>query len=459
MIFILIGIVIIIYSFFNFKKGFSLYLCYKLMLVTNITLISTPGLPLLTLEMAMTLVFMFMFFVHGSKYQRAHTKFPFAIPFLIYGVVLLASSMFSMAGFGAEISNFIKQLSEKIILVWMAWQLIETKDDFKFIFKVVTVIILGSCIYGLIEYILQRNPLTEYEASLNSNKDKLIDFSYGADSYRGYRINSIFEHAIGAGMVWALYAVFVFIIIQKKYVTIGQIFIPFITAILCIPCILFTNSRSPLLFFAVSMVSIVNFKSKRFYPLLLSLLVGAAIAVPLLSDKIINVIKSFFSGDAANTVGGSNLEMRLDQFAAAFELMFQSPLFGLGPSFRDVIDNNLVDRLLGGESIWLQAVPQMGILGVVAYVVQVIYFIVIIPKRFKSRQIFFVSLAYWLTYTITSIPGFNHMLFFIFIFYFIKSSRVYGQMVKVGNVYGLYLRKGVIHYNVIRRRPVVIKEH
>ena len=213
------------------------------------------------------------------------------------------------------------------------------------------------------------------------------------------------------------------------------------------------------MFFAVSMVSIVNFKSKRFYPLLLSLLVGAAIAVPLLSNKIINVIKSFFSGDAANTVGGSNLEMRLDQFAAAFELMFQSPLFGLGPSFRDVIDNNLVDRLLGGESIWLQAVPQMGILGVVAYVVQVIYFIVIIPKRFKSRQIFFVSLAYWLTYTITSIPGFNHMLFFIFIFYFIKSSRVYGQMVKVGNVYGLYLRKGVSHYNVIRRRPVVIKEH
>lgn len=453
MIFILIGISIIIYSFFNFKKGFSLYLCYKLILVTNITVISTPGLPLLTLELAMTLVYIVLFLAHGSKFQRAHMNFPFAVPFALYAGVLIISSIFSVAGMGAEASNLIKQLAENVLLVWMAWQVLETKEDFAFVFKVATLIILCSCIYGIIEYFIQRNPLTEYESTLNNSN--AIDWGYIATTGRGYRVNSIFEHAIGAGMNWALYAVIVFILIQKKSATVGRVIVPIITAVLCIPCILFTNSRSPLLFFAISLLAVVNFKSKRFYPLLLALVIGAAIAIPLLSDRITEVIMSLFDEDAANTVGGSSLEMRLDQFGAAFELLLQSPLFGLGPSFQDVMNNSLVQRLLGGESIWLQAIPQMGLIGLVAYIVQAFYFIVLLPKKFKSRQILFISLAYWVTYTITSIPGFNTMMFYLIIFYFIKSSEKYKQMAKEGNVYGVYFSRGEIHYNIIKRGIVL----
>ena len=47
MIFTLIGIIIIIYSFKNFKRAFLWLLVYKLLLVTNITVIALPGIPLL----------------------------------------------------------------------------------------------------------------------------------------------------------------------------------------------------------------------------------------------------------------------------------------------------------------------------------------------------------------------------------------------------------------------------
>lgn len=97
----------------------------------------------------------------------------------------------------------------------------------------------------------------------------------------------------------------------------------------------------------------------------------------------------------------------------------------------------------------------MGLIGLVAYIVQAFYFIVLLPKKFKSRQILFISLAYWVTYTITSIPGFNTMMFYLIIFYFIKSSEKYKQMAKEGNVYGVYFSRGEIHYNIIKRGIVL----
>ena len=454
MVFILAGIAIISYGFFDLKKSFMLYLCYKLILVTNITLISIPGVPLLTLELTMTLLYVIAFLFTGKKYQSAHMKFPLTIPLALYTVSIVISSLLSVSGVGNELSNLIKQLAESVLLVWMTWQIVETKEDFIFLFKGITVIILGSCVYGIVEYFIQRNPLTEYEATLNSSN--AIDWSYDADFGRGYRVNSIFEHAIGAGMNWALYAVLVFNIIQKKSATVGRVIIPIITAILCIPCILFTNSRSPIIFFIIALLSIINFKSKRFYPLVLIGVVGVGICIPFLSDNVVNVVMSLFDENAAADIGGSNLDMRLRQLEAAFELFMRSPIFGLGPSFADVMQNDTVEQLLGSESIWFQVIPSMGLLGVIAYVVQIYYTIIKLPKKFHSRQIFFVSLAYWVTYTVTSIPGFINIMYYIFIFYYVKSSSIYQEAVQKGQVYGVYLSRGDIHYNIIKTDKYLI---
>ena len=62
MIFLIIGLLIIFIAFRNYKKGFYYFLFYKVCLVTNITVISVPGLPLLTLDVFMTLVFIVLFY-------------------------------------------------------------------------------------------------------------------------------------------------------------------------------------------------------------------------------------------------------------------------------------------------------------------------------------------------------------------------------------------------------------
>lgn len=449
MIFLIIGLLIILYSFFDFKKAFSFYLCYKLVLVTNITVISKPGLPLLTLEMAMTLIFIIVFIFTGKKYQNAHSKFPFAVPLILYSISLLISSVLSIAGLGSEFSNIIKQLAENVLLVWMTWQVFETKDDFKFLFVGITIVILLSCLYGFVEYLIKDNPLTKYEATLNKDPDKLIDYIYSTDS-RGYRINSFFEHAIGAGMIWALYSVFVFILIQNKRVKIKKYIIPIIAAILCLPCIFLTKMRSPILFLGIAMLAIVNLNSKRFRNIAIGFLLGAVVILPFVSDDIINVVLGIFDKESAAEIGGSSIDMRIDQFAAAFELLRLSPLFGLGPSFSDVLNNETVNRLLGGESVWLGVITQLGLFGVVVYIIQLYYFVVKIPMYFNRKELFFISLAYWVTCSITSVPGFSMMLYYLCIFYFIKTSNRYKKAVNYGKVYGIYISRGIIHYNVIK---------
>lgn len=450
MIFYILGTGIVLYGFFNFKKAFGLYVCYKLLLVTNITIISSPGLPLLTLEMAMTIVFVMLFFIHGKKYQFAHMKFPFAIPFGLYALSMVLSSLFSVAGFMTESTNLLKELLENVILVWMIWQVFETKEDFRFLVKNIAIIIFLSCIYGFIEYILQRNPLTEYEMSLNHDPDRLIDYSYSITE-RGYRINSFFEHAIGAGINWALFAVFGLIFFQREQGVTGRVAFIVLTAILCIPCIFLTKMRSPLLFFVIALFAIVNFKKRRFRIILYCGIISIGVCVPFLSDNILNLIFSFFNSQSADAVGGSSLSMRLDQLEAAFTLMLKAPVFGLGPSFMDVMSGDLVDRLLGSESVWFSVITQLGVVGIFVYLVQIYYFVIKLPRKFKSKELFFISLAYWITYTISSLPGFCNVLFYVIFFYFIKSSPVYQRAVAENKVYGIYFKGASLRYNVIKK--------
>ena len=94
MVFIIIGFFILVYSTKNFKNGFSIYLAFKLFLVTNITLISVPGIPLLTLEMFLTIMFVLLFFLKGKKYQRAHMRFPYRFPFWLLIICWTISSIF-----------------------------------------------------------------------------------------------------------------------------------------------------------------------------------------------------------------------------------------------------------------------------------------------------------------------------------------------------------------------------
>ena len=95
MFFYLITVAIIGYSFVNFKKGFMQFLSYKVILVTNIAIISNPGMPLLTVDMFMSIFYIFMYFVVGKrkKYRKNVVRFPYKAPMLFMANSRLSSTL------------------------------------------------------------------------------------------------------------------------------------------------------------------------------------------------------------------------------------------------------------------------------------------------------------------------------------------------------------------------------
>ncbi len=428
MIFTFLGLILIIYSFINFKKAFLWFLVFKLFLVTNIAVVAVPGLPLFTLELFLTMVF-FIQYYRLRKKVTMKVDFPYKKPMTFLLISWALSTIFAYIGFIGAFSQFLKSVFQQIIFIWMLWDLIDVKKDLGFILKWFTIAFFFICVYGFYEHQIQSNPLMEYEVSLMGDSDRAIDWTYDADVERGYRTQSVFEHAIGAGVNWALYIVFILsLYINYKY-PIKYMKLSFLTVLLSLMCLFFTNSRGPIVFLMLSGMSLINLKNKRGYLFIVGIAISFIILLPYLSEYTDNIL-SIFDSKVQKQVGGSNAEMRFMQMNAATELMKESPIVGWGYKFMNVFNNSLTAALLGLESMWIRIMVQFGIIGIIANVYYAYYSLIKIPKLFHSKSVFYISLAYWVTASLTSVPGMLYYLYFLILIIFIKFSPTYMKMTR-----------------------------
>lgn len=426
MIFTLIGIILIVYSFKNFKKAFLWFLIFKLFLVTNITVVAVPGLPLFTLDLFLTMIFFIQFYRKRKKTPQT-INIPYKKPFIFLFISWGVSTIFAYIGFIGAVSQFVQTIFQQIIFIWMLWELIDVRKDLDFLIRWLTIAFFLICIYGLYEHLIQSNPIVKYEASLMGDSDRAIDWTYDANIERGYRTQSVFEHAIGAGINWAMYIVFILsLYINYKY-PIKYKKLAFLTVLLSVPCLLFTNSRGPIVFLMLSGLSLINLKNKRVYLFLSFSIISIIVLLPYLSEYTNNIL-SIFDSKVQKQVGGSNAAMRFEQFDAALTLMMQSPFVGFGFKFMNVLNNSLTTALLGLESIWFRIMVQFGAIGIIANIYYAYYSLIKVPKMYHSKSVFYLSLAYWVTASLTSVPGMLYYIYFLILIIFIKLSPTYIKM-------------------------------
>lgn len=422
MIFYILSLYIMYLGVKNFKKGFISFLAFSLLLNSNVTFLTI--VPFSTL---LAVYFNILFWMNKKRNSFTHAKFPWRLPFLLMTISMVISSIFSISGFSSELTTLLGNLTKEILLIYVIWKTIETKDDFRLLFRYITYIMFFSCIYAVVELLLQKNLISMYTQTLTS-ESKVRDWSYDTGS-RGYRVYSIFEHAIGAGANWALYSIFVFYL----YITNKELLKPkklsLITAAMCIPCILFTRMRSPIVFFVICALCLLQLNNKKFYKFIPIVVVLGVLAIPFVINNI-NIITSIFQSKEHSTVGGSSFALRLQQFSTAVNLMKKSPVIGLGTQYMSVLPTSETYWMFGSESVLLQIPPRYGLLGIVAYLIKIFYEVWVLPKKYKSKQIFIISLAYWVLRIITSIPGFCLILYYLFLFYLIKNSSTYKSRVE-----------------------------
>ena len=357
------------------------------------------------------------------KYKKCLQEFPYKIPMILLSISIVLSSLFGIAGFAKELTTMLGNLSKEIVLVWILWRTFESKKDFRDLYYMITVMMLFSCIYGLIEFMLQRNYLASYTLSL-INENQATNWEYAA-TLRGYRIYSIFEHCMGAGINWSLYSVFTIYLYITNRSILKNKRISIITAIICIPCIILTKMRSPIVFYILLCSILVINKSKRKW--ILVPLIGAIlfISAPVIMSNV-EIFRSFSSlATMSSKIGGSSIALRLLQFNESIRFMKMSPLVGLGVKFRAAFSERDVYNLHGLESVVFSVMVEYGFVGIVAYAVKMIYDIVLIPKEYNQNVLTLIWGSYWAVRIMTSIPGTNEYMLYIIIFLIIKTSDNY----------------------------------
>lgn len=402
----------------NYKKSIFMFLAVFCFMTRNVRVVF---IPLSTITISW---FMFLFLLNKRKYKDRIDRFPWKLPMLFWAISITASSILSITGFASEISTLLGNLLKQIGLILIIWCVIESKEDFYKVYRYLSIVFFVSCIYGFLEYALQSNPLQTYLSMFSGVSNKVI-WTYDATSTRGYRISSIFEHAIGAAINWSMYAVFTIYLYIRRYKEFRHKLFNLLTAILCIVCTFLTKCRSPLLFLAIAtIILLIQFNRKKFWKLLVllapAIIYGVYIA--LTQSKALQSVISivFFGGTGEMGVDSSSLTLRNTQIATAFNLMKISPIFGLGTHYQEVLPSSVTFFILGGESILISVPPAYGIIGLIAYGIMFLFDCLVIPIRYRSSESCILGFAYWLTQMFSTIPGVLTFIYYLFMIYFIK---------------------------------------
>lgn len=424
MIFSVVAILIFLYSFVNYKHSFFLFVIFQSF--AYLPNVSLGGSMRLSLAMLLIGLYTVEFYFKRSCVRHSNTAFPYKIPMVLIGFSLIFTCFFAVAGFVPEITRAVSIIVQTLVEIWLIWELAENERDFKFIFQGIIILFIVATTYGLYEYLISSNPFLNYKIKISDGEIRTY-LNTGSQGLRGYRVYSVFNHPIGAGMNFGLFFIFVLSCCLVYNDKIPKKTLAFIAAALCVPCIILSKMRAAIFFTAIAALMFVDWrmlKKKRFYLILLIGVVGAFAVYPLI-QKNINILLSFFDSSAQSKIQGSNVSMRFSQLDAVYHLMMMSPIGGLGEKFEDFIVNQYTIASLDYESIWFEQMTRHGLVGVLVQIVLIYVSIVRLPQKYRSKPLFFLNLSYWLTYTLSSTPSFSMPMFYLSQFYFIKKTEIY----------------------------------
>lgn len=432
MIFNVVGLFILLYAFVDYRKSFLMFLIFKMVLTGNILFLSLPGIPSLTMDLFMILFYLVMYYFLRKKKEYSNQQFPLKLPFALILLSMCLSAYFSLAGLEIVATRTFSDYVTQYVFIIFIWKIVDNEKDYEFLIKGITVIVLFSAIYGMFEYVIQSNPLMEYEMSLVDDPDAVREMSYITDKIRGYRVQSIFESAIGAGINWGLYVIWMFTLVIVYRYTLPWRKLVYTSILLSGVAIFLVKSRSPIIFLLVGSLCFVNFKSKKFVRIFILGLVMTILLIPFVTQDISNVVLSMFDSSYQKEVSGSSWDLRFRTLEACWDVAKQSVIFGVGIKFMSLLtDKTLIFELHGLESVWFVSVVYYGMFGVLTQMILAYYSIKKIPKKYNSKSARWLAVAYWITYTITTLPGMLVYLYYIIYFYYLKKDSMDNQYPRI----------------------------
>lgn len=269
-------------------------------------------------------------------------------------------------------------------ICYLSFLCFKDEEDWKKISKVLFFSMIVMCIYGFFNHLVSFNHYNDLICSFTKEIDVANRFQLS--SVRP-RVSSFTSNAIYYGFLVALvFIVFLYNYIKKPEKLIStKYFIPI--AFLLLISLYLANSRTPYMIFLVGIVCLLllstNLKGKFKYIIIIFMAGLVAVNFSASKDRL-EQLADIFSSD--QQVGGSSIEMRMDQLSGALEFFDHNIYIGNGfyyifETIGFSIDSDINEAnedLWGFESYIFELLIEQGIVGIL------------------GSLVFFVSVVYWL---------------------------------------------------------------
>lgn len=316
------------------QARFDWFICCVMLFSSFITIVDKPQLP----------CHRFFILCYWASILRNHElqnrRFPLKYPLLLYtiGIVIIGINSSYLSLFYKLYKPFMLLIDTYFIVLLGFYG---TKNE-TFNSKKIIYVLLFVTIYGIITFVISRNPIQEFVSSAFGKK-------YIAQYYFGIRtrIDSTWSHPIAYGFVCA---VLFFKYLQYASKSLKIRILLFLLAFNVLIC----GSRTALAAFFIMGAAIVlmRFNFVNRIKVILAVIVFTVplyMFVPMVQNKVHDVVLTAMGDDS---VSGSSLEMRDAQTDAVMYIVSEAPLLGHGISYILEVMNFGTDNFIGDKQLF-----------------------------------------------------------------------------------------------------------
>lgn len=344
-------------------------------------------------------IFLLLGVLKDGKYKKIKRAIPITFfCFLLSLIITLALSDYE--DFKYQFFSTIKVFLTDFLPASLAFCVVEKNTDMRLFVKVFSISVILSCSWAIITMIIGFNP---YILLINYlYKD---DFSDINDEFMGAASSGTFTHTNGFGFFIPIAFSFLIIVLSfdKSKINYLALILLLFGAICCQKRTCFIGLFAYLFFILLFSKSRLKMSIIR-YGIIAFVMLLVTISMLPKESKVSNVIVTsvFFWDDKVaekNDIGGSSMEMRMEQITYPFVMIKDNLLFGKGSGYIDYyqhVEGDLVHPVMRGfETLLARIEVETGIFGFVIWPL----FILKLMKEtnLKDRSRIGLSKGFWLS--------------------------------------------------------------
>lgn len=402
----LLAIIATIALLVNYRLSVLLMPVWALLTPKALLLLDVPSAPVVSLYKYLCVL---LFVVHAVRVclsaEPISRRYPFSIAFMVILIPASISVLANLATPNAGILTLVTLIIEVVFPVTVYCHYFgqvgsQKRND------LMNIYIVAGCtlaIYGTLCYFVKFNPYIDFVQSTN-HTGRIIAQTY-EESVRGLRAQGTISHPItyGAIIVTILYGYIVYkmrsiTFSERDYFKVGG------SALIVVLAILFSNSRTPLIFFALPLalfaILIGGLKSAKYVVSLAGLLALGFFTSSVFRDKILSVV-NIFNPSVGIAQNGSSISMRQEQLAVSAKYLSLSPIWGGGLDHaRNIVQSGSEPGLFNTESIIFRLMIDQGTLGLLSYIIFFVLIYTVVAKTFTYRPPKVMYLGFVISYAI-----------------------------------------------------------